>query len=79
MTSVATFALIIGADRGSRAYDEQMIQDAGIGWSDESLEHKLGLSDKLEEQRKMHLEKMGTRGKLLYHFKEHQYHYVLGR
>ncbi|KAG0140075.1 hypothetical protein CROQUDRAFT_665675 [Cronartium quercuum f. sp. fusiforme G11] len=78
VTSVATFALIIGADRGSRAYDEKMIENAGIGWGDESLERKLGLTDKLEEHKRLRAERLGTRGKLLDHFKEHQYHYVLG-
>lgn len=79
MSSVATFALIIGADRGSRAYDHEMIEASGVGWDDDSLEHTLGLADKIEEHKRQRYASLGTRGKMLEHFKEHQFQYVLGR
>ncbi|EGG03729.1 uncharacterized protein MELLADRAFT_89800 [Melampsora larici-populina 98AG31] len=78
VTSVATFALIVGADRGSRAYDQQIIEKMGIGWGDESLERKLGLTDRLQEQKSRSSENMSKKAKWLEHFKDHQYHYVLG-
>lgn len=78
VTSVATFSLIIGADRASRDFEEKALEAAGIGWQDEELERRLGLNDQEGSMNLKHYRSLDTRGRLLEHFKENKFQYVFG-
>ncbi|KAI7953052.1 hypothetical protein MJO29_008683 [Puccinia striiformis f. sp. tritici] len=83
ITSIGTFSLMIGADRASRAYDDNKFDHDPDGrWNDQNLEHRLGIDgdqdsdhDPLHKQR---LDSLSSRDKLLGYFKEKQYEIVLG-
>ncbi|KAI8462005.1 hypothetical protein BY996DRAFT_8384577 [Phakopsora pachyrhizi] len=78
VTSVCTFSLIIGADRASRDFEDKALSASGIGWEDDALEHSLGLYDKSHELKRQRYQLMTGRARLLEHFKEYKYQYVLG-
>lgn len=43
VSSVTTFALIVGADRGSREFEEASHREQNLGMEDETLEKRIGI------------------------------------
>lgn len=81
ITSIGTFSLIIGADRASRAYeDNQFDRDLDGCWNDRNLERQLGLDDQDKDQHKRLTgwDSLSSRDKLIEYLKEKKYNIVLG-
>lgn len=82
ITSIATFSLIVGADRASRQYEEsQFNQTSDARWKDQELEHQLGLDDGLNQDarhRSDRFQSLTRRDKMIEYLKEKQYEIVLG-
>ncbi|OAV98190.1 hypothetical protein PTTG_25695 [Puccinia triticina 1-1 BBBD Race 1] len=82
VTSIGTFSLIIGADRASRAYeDNKFDHDLDGRWDDQNLEHRLGIEDQGDDHHRKRSDRsdsLSSRDQLIEYLKQKKYEIVIG-